>query len=75
MRKEPGDYGFWCPACGNDKIWDRLFGICCSCGNGKPKKRTPMSETTKSTLRTIFAIASFIVQLVALHFIWTYHPR
>jgi len=34
-----------------------------------------MKESTKSTLRTVVAFLSLLVQCVALHFIVHYHPR
>ena len=69
------DHGKRCPRCNCNQKWDRIKGLCYDCNYGLPKKRMPISETTKSTLRTVFAVLPFVVQLIALHFIWHYHPR
>jgi hypothetical protein len=59
-----------CPVCYNVSIWNTLTGVCLACGCGS--KRKPIPETTKSTLRTVFSMLSFVVQLVALHLIYKY---
>jgi hypothetical protein len=65
-----------CPKCRGTQYWDRVEGRCYGCGFRVHKKWVipTLSEQTKSTLRTVAAYLSLLVQGIALHFIIKFHP-
>lgn len=73
----PGDYGRWCPVCKQSPFWDRLYGLCynidCTAAWNVPYaarvaqlrfQKTPFN----AKLRTAMAVASFVVQCIALYY-------
>ncbi len=64
-----------CPICGSMTSWDRHFEVCYHCKfetNWRPAQSP--GSVIREWVRTVFAVASFVIQVVALHFIVHYRP-
>lgn len=80
----PGDYGFECPECKQSAFWDRVYGLCyhinCTAPWNIPytarlarlKRLHPEGSPLNAKVRTVMAIASFIVQCIALYYFKRY---